>query len=108
VPVSSVVVVHDELDLPLGVVRLKQGGGDAGHNGLRSLRAHLGSGDFLRLRLGIGRPQAGFRGADYVLQAFAPAEQGSAEAMLQQAQAALRLFFSQGLGPAMNTVNQRK
>jgi PTH1 family peptidyl-tRNA hydrolase len=81
-----VLVVHDELDLPFGVVRGKRGGGTAGHNGLRSLRDGLGSGDFLRVRIGIGRPPADFRGdgADWVLRAFdEPADE--VEAMLARA-----------------------
>ncbi|MCP6105895.1 aminoacyl-tRNA hydrolase, partial [Klebsiella pneumoniae] len=59
IPAEQVVVVHDELDLDLGRLRLKQGGGDNGHNGLRSIRAHLKTGDFHRVRLGIGRPPGG-------------------------------------------------
>ncbi|MDX2054329.1 MAG: aminoacyl-tRNA hydrolase [Polyangiaceae bacterium] len=106
----DVVVVHDELDLPLGTVRIKQGGGDAGHNGLRSIRAHLGTGDFIRIRLGIGRPPPTFRGeiADYVLQGFPLADQGARDTMAEQAALALELIVERGLSSAMNTVNQRK
>lgn len=78
---EQVLVVHDELDLPFGVVRGKRGGGTGGHNGLRSLAQGLGGGDFLRVRLGIGRPPAVFRGdqADWVLTGFnEPAAQVSA------------------------------
>ena len=65
--VGSLVVIHDELDLPVGRVKVKQGGGTAGHNGLRSIRSHLGSLDFQRVRIGIGRPPGRMNGADYVL-----------------------------------------
>ena len=67
VPPAEVVVIHDDLDLPLGRIRLKRGGGTGGHNGLRSVEAELGSRDFLRVRIGIGRPPAGIDPADFVL-----------------------------------------
>jgi PTH1 family peptidyl-tRNA hydrolase len=73
IPAASVLVVHDELDLLPGVVRLKQGGGSGGHNGLKDLIAHLGE-DFWRLRLGIGRPVHKSAVADYVLEPFSPTE----------------------------------
>ena len=65
---AAVLVAHDELDLPPGTVRLKEGGGHGGHNGLRDIAAHLGTRDFVRVRLGIGRPQHGMDAIDYVLQ----------------------------------------
>jgi PTH1 family peptidyl-tRNA hydrolase len=64
---ASIVVVHDELDLPPGTVRLKAGGGLAGHNGLRSLQSHLHTTDFLRVRIGVGKPPSARQGADHVL-----------------------------------------
>ncbi len=64
---ASVVIVHDELDLPPGTVRLKSGGGLAGHNGLRSIASHLHSSDFLRVRIGVGKPPSAARGASHVL-----------------------------------------
>ena len=75
VPVDQLVVVHDELDLPLGSLRVKCGGGDNGHNGLRSLRQSLGTGDFYRIRLGIGRPSGRQSAADFVLRPFSAAEE---------------------------------
>lgn len=72
--VDRLVVVHDELDLPFGTLRVKQGGGDGGHNGLKSIRASLGTGDWLRVRVGIGRPPGRQDPADYVLKPFAAAE----------------------------------
>jgi len=64
---EDLLVLHDDLDLPVGAVRLKRGGGTGGHNGLRSLKERLGTADFLRIRVGIGRPPAGIDPADYVL-----------------------------------------
>src|SRR5260370_19281187 len=67
IPPERIVVVHDELDLPFGALRLKQGGGDNGHNGLRSVTAALGTPDYLQVRLGIGRPPGRMDPADFVL-----------------------------------------
>jgi len=104
-----VVVVHDELDLPFGVIRLKLGGGEAGHNGLRSVTAELGTKDYVRLRVGVGKPPAGFRGggAEFVLQAFAPAERAELDGIVGQAANAVELVLDQGLEHAMNVTNRR-
>ena len=106
---GSVLVVHDELDLPFGELRLKQGGGDAGHRGLGSVTQHLGP-DYVRLRVGIGRPPPEFLGdaADFVLQAFAPQERAALDEVLDRSVEAIALFASRGLSAAMNTVHQRK
>ncbi len=74
IPLECIVVVHDELDLPLGALRFKRGGGYAGHNGLRSIGDHLQSPDFIRLRVGVGRPPPGVKGAHYVLAPFSRSE----------------------------------
>jgi PTH1 family peptidyl-tRNA hydrolase len=107
---ADVAVVHDELDVPLGEVRLKLGGGDAGHRGIRSIAAELGSQEFVRVRVGIGRPPPDFRGdpADYVLDGFPLADQPGVEAMLDRAVEAITLFVERGLSSAMNVINQRK
>jgi PTH1 family peptidyl-tRNA hydrolase len=81
VPLERLVVVHDEIDLPFGSLRVKLGGGDNGHNGLRSLRSALGTGDFHRVRVGVGRPPAGQSAADYVLSMFT-SQQKSAISLL--------------------------
>ena len=88
----EVIVLHDELDVPFGDVRVKVGGGHAGHNGLRSLVSHLGTADFVRVRMGIGRPPAGFTGdvADYVLSSFDPIERALLPDMLDKAAKAVR------------------
>jgi len=79
---GDLVVLHDDLDLPVGAVRLKRGGGTGGHNGLRSLKERLGTADFLRIRVGIGRPPAGIDPADYVLTPPAPELRGAFDAAI--------------------------
>lgn len=108
-PAEAVVVVHDELDLPWGQVRLKQGGGHAGHNGLKSVASALGSSDFCRLRVGIGRPGAEFSGAlaDYVLSGFAAEELKLLPDVLEEGSHAVGLVIRLGLAAAMNQVNRR-
>jgi len=105
--VGDVVVVHDELDLLPGAVRVKIGGGHGGHNGLRSLIEHLGSADFVRIRIGVGRPPEGRDAADYVLSPFAADErQAATEAMTRAADAA-RAVIEDGLTAAMNRFNRK-
>lgn len=105
---SELIVAHDELDLPLSDVRLKKGGGDGGNRGIRSVSGALGP-DYIRIRLGIGRPPPDFRGdpADFVLQAFPLAEQAIVEQMISRAAEAVTLVTSLGLEKAMNRINQR-
>lgn len=106
---ARVIVVHDELDVPFGQVRLKFGGGEAGHNGLRSISQELGTKDYVRLRVGIGRPPKEFLGqiADFVLQAFPPAEEALVGDLVQKACSAIRLVLERGFDSAMNDVNRR-
>lgn len=99
---AQVLIVHDELDLPFGIVRGKLGGGTAGHNGLRSISASLGSSDYPRVRIGIGRPPAEFRGdqAAWVLTGFSePADQ--VDAMLAQALAMTEVMVEEGIDAAI-------
>ena len=107
---GSIIVVHDELDLPFGELRLKTGGGDAGHRGLRSITAHLGGPGYLRLRVGIGRPPPGFRGtpADFVLQGFATAERAELAALVAGAADAAELVASRGIAEAMSITHRPK
>ncbi len=109
VAIGDIVVIHDELDLPFGELRLKVGGGHAGHNGLRSLIARLGSPDFVRLRVGIGRPPPDFKGdvADYVLHDFDPTERANLPRIVDGARRAVELVLTEGLTCAMNAVNPR-
>jgi PTH1 family peptidyl-tRNA hydrolase len=103
----NVVVVHDELDLPWRDVRLKMGGGHAGHNGLRSLIDRLGTPDFVRVRVGVGRPPPGFKGdvADFVLQSFDSMEAVELPEVIDRACAAVEAVVAKGTQAAMNAVN---
>jgi PTH1 family peptidyl-tRNA hydrolase len=109
VPPSDLIVLHDELDLAFGDVRVKVGGGHAGHNGLRSILERAGSPDFARVRVGIGRPPPGFEGdvADYVLGGFGPAERAELPGVVARAVAAASEVLSSGAHAAMNRVNAR-
>lgn len=109
VPPDHIVVVHDELDLAWKDVRLKVGGGHAGHNGLRSIIQHLGTADFVRVRVGVGKPPPGFRGdvADYVLSGFDAVERAELPGVVDVAANAVRRLMSEGLAPAMKAVNTR-
>jgi len=106
---TNLIVVHDELDLPFGQVRLKVGGGHAGHNGLRSIMAHVGTGDFIRLRIGIGRPPPGFGGevADFVLSSFDSGERTNLPDILKQATETVLEVAARGVSAAMNVRNAR-
>ena len=102
---SSLVVVHDELDLPVGRLKVKTGGGIAGHRGLQSIRAHLRSDAFTRVRLGVGRPDVTPKGGDYVLKRPGRAERDRLEEVVQRAADAVEHFLDQGLEPTMNRFN---
>jgi peptidyl-tRNA hydrolase, PTH1 family len=104
---DQLLVVHDELDLELGRLKLKQGGGLAGHNGLRSITQHLGSTDFLRLRIGIGRPPGRQSGRDFVLRRPAKAEQDRFDEAVAAAADAIERLVTEGLEATMNVVNRR-
>jgi PTH1 family peptidyl-tRNA hydrolase len=106
---EAVLVVHDELDLAFAELRLKQGGGDGGHRGLRSISAELGASGYGRLRFGIGRPPPHFDGdvADFVLQAFALEERNELASALERASEAVKSVVTDGLSRAMNRTNQR-
>jgi peptidyl-tRNA hydrolase, PTH1 family len=102
VPVEQLVVVHDELDLPYGTLRLKRGGGDNGHNGLRSITRSLGSKDYLRVRFGIGRPPGRMDPADYVLRDFAGPERKELDFHVDRAADAVEALVRAGLESAQN------
>jgi PTH1 family peptidyl-tRNA hydrolase len=105
VPVERIVVVHDELDLPFGALRLKRGGGDGGHNGLRSASAALGSREYLRVRFGIGRPPGRQDPADFVLREFATAERKDLGYHVDRAADAVEALLANGLEAAQNVYN---
>ena len=106
VPLERLVVLHDELDLPLGALRLKLGGGDNGHNGLRSLRRSLSSGEFYRLRMGIGRPPGRQDPADFVLTPFRTAERTEVDLVCGEAVEAVEVLVREGLAAAQNRFNR--
>lgn len=103
--ISRVVVIHDEMDLPVGRIKIKEGGGTAGHNGLESIRAHLHSGAFLRVRIGIGKPPGRQAGADYVLKPIRKAEQVELDVAVVEAAEAVETIFTEGVAAAMNRFN---
>jgi PTH1 family peptidyl-tRNA hydrolase len=105
VPLERLVVVHDELDLPFGGLRLKLGGGDNGHNGLKSLRRSLGSGEFTRVRIGIGRPPGRMDAAAFVLRDFSAAERKDLAVEIDRAADAVEALVSAGLEKAQNSFN---
>ena len=98
-------MVHDELDLPYGSLRLKRGGGDNGHNGLRSITRSLGSREYLRVRFGIGRPPGRMDPADYVLRDFSAAERKDLDFHLDRAADAVEALVRDGLESAQNRYN---
>jgi len=105
IPNERVIVVHDELDLPFGTVRLKLGGGDNGHNGLRSITTSLGSRDYHRIRIGIGRPPGRMDPADFVLRDFSPAERTELPEIIGRAVDSMRILVEHGLAVAQNEMH---
>ncbi len=105
VPVEHLVLVHDELDLPFDTLRLKHGGGDNGHNGLKSVRRSTGTGDWYRVRVGIGRPPGRQDPADFVLKPFAAAERTELPILVADAADAVELLVVEGLERAQNRFN---
>jgi PTH1 family peptidyl-tRNA hydrolase len=104
---ADLVVVHDELDLPLGAVRVKIGGGHGGHNGLRSIIEHIGTPDFVRVRVGVGRPAPGLDAADYVLSPFTADERKVAAEAVEKAAEAVKAVVLEGAVKAMNRFNKQ-
>jgi PTH1 family peptidyl-tRNA hydrolase len=102
---DQLVVVHDELDLPYGALRLKRGGGDNGHNGLRSVTKSLGTREYLRVRFGIGRPPGRMDPADYVLRDFSAVERKDLEFHVDRAADAVEALVRDGLDAAQNRYN---
>lgn len=102
---SQIVIVHDELDLPVAALKLKAGGGLAGHNGLRSVKAHLKTDEFLRVRIGVGKPRSKEQGVDHVLNKFSKAERAQIDVTLEEAADAVEMILADGIDAAMNRVN---
>ncbi len=108
IPPERTVVVHDDMDLDFGRLKLAEAGGSGGHNGLRSIMAELGTAAFCRVRFGIGRPPAAWEGADYVLADFSTEERQALPNLLKEAAGATRAILEDGLAAAMNKFNKRK
>ena len=108
IPPAQTVVVHDDMDLDFGRLRLCEAGGTGGHNGLRSIVAEMGTEAFCRVRCGIGRPPPAWEGADYVLADFSPEERHALPNLLEEAAGATRAIVEDGLVAAMNRFNRRK
>lgn len=102
---ESLVAVHDELDLPFGSLRLKYGGGDNGHNGLKSLRRSLGTGDFYRARLGIGRPPGRMDPSAFVLRDFSAGERTEVPHLVERVAGAVTALIEEGLDRAQSQFN---
>src|SRR3712207_1743720 len=107
IPATDLVAVHDELDIPFAAVRLKRGGGEGGHNGLRSISRTLGTKDYLRVRVGIGRPPGRQEAADFVLRDFSASERKELELLVAEAADAAEVLVARGLEAAQNEVHAR-
>jgi PTH1 family peptidyl-tRNA hydrolase len=104
---ENLVVVHDELDIPFSAVRLKRGGGEGGHNGLRSITRSAGTKDYLRVRVGIGRPPGRQDPADFVLKDFSAVERKELDLLIAEAVDAVEALLARGLEAAQNEVHPR-
>ena len=102
---EQLVVVHDELDLPVAALRVKSGGGLAGHNGLRSIKSHLHTDDFQRVRIGVGKPTSKEHGADHVLSRFSKRERAEIDVTIEQAADAVEHLVTDGVDATMNRYN---
>jgi PTH1 family peptidyl-tRNA hydrolase len=104
---DALVIVHDELDLPPAALRVKAGGGLAGNNGLRSIKAHLKTDEFLRVRIGVGKPPSKEHGADHVLSRFSKRERAEIDVTIERAADAVERILTDGVAAAMNEFNTR-
>jgi PTH1 family peptidyl-tRNA hydrolase len=105
IEMEDVIVIHDDLDLDFGRIKIKAGGGHGGHNGLKSLIAHLGSKDFIRVRVGIGKPPAGSDVSAYVLNQFSAEDKKELNYILERAGDAVEAIMSEGYLSSMNSFN---
>lgn len=106
--IDDLLVIHDDLDLPVGQLRFKQGGGTGGHNGLKSIIQHLNSPDFDRLKIGIDRPKGPMEVKDFVLTPFSKEEEEALEEAMEKSVDAIGLWMLEGIDKAMNIFNQKK
>ena len=107
IPAANIIVIHDELDLEPGAVKLKMGGGLAGHNGLKSISQHMGTNDYVRVRIGVGKPSTKEQGADHVLSSIPAAERKILDVAVETACDAVERIMKEGLDAAMREYNAR-
>lgn len=107
IPAANIIVIHDELDLEPGAVKLKMGGGLAGHNGLKSISQHMGTNDYMRVRIGVGKPSTKEQGADHVLSSIPAAERKILDVAVETACDAVERMMKEGLDAAMREYNAR-
>jgi PTH1 family peptidyl-tRNA hydrolase len=107
IPAANIIVIHDELDLEPGAVKLKMGGGLAGHNGLKSISQHMGTNDYMRVRIGVGKPSTKEQGADHVLSSIPSAERKILDVAVETACDAVERIMKEGLDAAMREYNAR-
>lgn len=105
IPVQDILVIHDDIDVVFGNVKIKEKGGDGGHRGLKSLRGTLGSDAFIRLRIGVGRPIAQMSVTDHVLGRFNPEERKALSGVIERARDAVAVILCKGVREAMNLFN---
>lgn len=105
---ASLIVVHDDLDLPFGILRIRVSGGHGGHNGIRSIIEELGTAEFCRVKVGVGRPPEGVSPPDHVLAEFSPGEAAGLPPLLERAASAVISIIEEGPVKAMNLYNQSK
>ena len=102
---DDIIIIHDELDLPFGTIKLKTQGGSAGHRGVASVARHLQTDQFIRIRVGIGKPEPPLQPADYVLQRFSDAESRMLEGVIEGVTACTQLILAQGIDQAMCAIH---
>ncbi|GBD38589.1 Peptidyl-tRNA hydrolase [bacterium HR37] len=107
IPKKDIIVIHDELDLPFGTIRIKPDGGSAGHKGVESIINYLGSKEFIRVRIGIGKPVCKSEVVNYVLSEFRKEEKALLDKVLDKAGDAVLEIINQGIESAMNKFNKR-
>ncbi len=106
--IEDLIIVHDDLDLPFGKLRFKRRGGDGGHQGIRSIIESMGGNNFLRLKVGIGRPPEGMEPAEFVLEVFNKIEEPQLDKILSQAAESLKVLLLEGLEIAMNRFQKKR
>jgi len=105
---SHIIVVHDDIDLPFGSMKIKESGGHGGHNGIRSMITSLGTNEFIRIRLGVGRPEGDYDVSDYVLGKFTISDRKDLEKIIISASDAIRVIIENNVSEAMNKYNKKK